>query len=89
MGHVRGSGNPFAQRAICRVGDGDCVRQAWLSSLSRYVAAFDPVIDDMHADTVPLTNFIDAERSGWPRGGRDTMLEADPAYHAGSEGFAS
>ena len=27
------------------------------------MAAFDPVIHDMHADPVPLANFIDAERS--------------------------
>src|SRR5215813_13438838 len=47
------------------VGDGDGVRSPGLSPLSRDMAAFDPVIDDMHADTIPLADFIHGERSGW------------------------
>jgi transcriptional regulator with XRE-family HTH domain len=38
------------------------------------MAAFDPVIHDMHADPVPLANFIDAKRSRWARWARDAIL---------------
>src|SRR5215475_10539648 len=70
------------------VGDGDGVRPPGLSPLCRDMAAFDPVIDDMQADTIPLADFIDGERSGWARRTGDPMFEADPAYHCGSEGLA-
>jgi hypothetical protein len=52
------------------------------------MAAFDPVIHDMHADPVPLANFIDAKRSRRARWAGDAMLVTDPAYHVGSEGLA-
>jgi hypothetical protein len=89
IAYARGRGNPFAQCTVCRVGDGDGVGHPRLPLLSGYVAAFNPVIDDMNADAIPLANFIDGERSGRACGAGDPMLEADPAYHVGSEGLAS
>ena len=35
------------------------------------------------------TNLADAERSGGKRRAGDTMLVADPTYHADREGFTS
>src|SRR5215470_17953102 len=52
------------------------------------MAAFDPVIHDIHADPVPHANVIYAERSRRKRRAGDAMLVTDPAYHVGSEGLA-
>ena|SRR6516225_865412 len=87
MRYARGRGNPFPQFAIHGVIYGNSVRCPRLPLVSGYVTAFNPVIDDMHADAVPLTNFIDGECSGRARGAGDLMLVTDPAYYVGGEGL--
>src|SRR5215472_17029973 len=88
IANARGRGNPFPQFAIRGVSDGNGVGRPRLPLLSGNLAAFNPVIDDIHADRVLLANLINGECSERARGTRDPMLKADPAYHAGSEGLA-
>jgi len=53
-----------------------------------HYAAFDPVMDDPQADTVFLAHLFDVQGSGGKRRAWDTMLVADPPYHAGCKELA-
>ena len=80
--------DPFSQASIHIVIDRDCVGRIRLALRRSDDTTCDPVVHDVHTDAVSRAHLIDGERPRWARRTENPMLEADPAYHAGSKGFA-
>ena len=80
--------DPFSQASIHIVVDRDRIGRIRLALRRSDDSMCNPVVHNMHTDAVSRTHLVDSERPRLVRRAGNPMLEADPAYHAGSKGFA-